>query len=62
MTGAHVPVALRHRPANGEISVLPVHVVRAGTGVVPQPDSKVLNLHRSLLRNLKESIAFRLYE
>lgn len=53
MSGAHVSVALRHCSTNGEVPVLPVHVVRTGSGVVPQPDPKVLDFHRGLLWNLK---------
>lgn len=56
MTGTHVSVALRHRPANGEVSVLPIHVVCTGSGVIPQPDPEVLDFHRGLLRDLKESV------
>jgi hypothetical protein len=58
MTGAHIAVALRHCSANREVPVLPVHVVCTRSGIVPQPDPKVLDFHWCLLRNLKELIVF----
>ena len=45
MPGSHVPVALGNGAAHGQVPVLPVHVVGAGPGVVPQPDAEVLDLH-----------------
>ena len=43
--GSHVPVALGDGAPHGQVPVLPVHVVGAGPGVVPQPDAEVLDLH-----------------
>merc|ERR1719242_2917436 len=42
--GPHVPVALGDGPADGEVSVLAVHVVGSRPGVVSQPDPEVLDL------------------
>lgn len=42
MTRTHVSVALSHRAADRQVTVLTVHIVRTRTGVVSQPDSKVL--------------------
>ena len=37
------PVALGDGPVDGHVPVLPVHVVGPGSGVIPQPDTKVLD-------------------
>ena len=50
--GSHVPVALGDGAPHGQVPVLPVHVVGAGPGVVPQPDAEVLDLHRLPLLDL----------
>lgn len=52
MPGTHVAVALSHGAGNAKVTVLAVHVVGAGTRVVPQPDAEVLDLDRRLLRDL----------
>lgn len=49
MTSSHVPVALSNGPGYRQVTVLPIHVVRARPGVVPQPDAEVLDLDRCLL-------------
>ena len=54
MTGSHVTVALSDGGSDGQVTVLAVHVVGAGTGVVTQPDAKVLDLQRRLLGDLLE--------
>jgi hypothetical protein len=51
MTRAHVAVARCHRTANGQVTVLSVHVVGARPRVVAQPDAKVLDLQRCLLEH-----------
>lgn len=52
MTGSHVAVALRHRIADGQVAVLAVHVVRARTRIVTQPNAEVLDLDRGALVHL----------
>lgn len=49
MARPHIPVALRNSPRDTQIPVLPVHVVRARTGVITQPNTEILNLNWSLL-------------
>lgn len=47
----HIAVALGDSTANGQITVLAVHVVGTGTGIVAQPDAEVLHAQRSLLQD-----------
>lgn len=56
VTSTHVTVTLSHSPWHTQISVLPVHVMSAWSWVIPQPDTKVLDLDRRLLWNLKTTI------
>lgn len=51
VTRGHVAVALSDGTANGQITVLAVHVVRTGARVVAQPDAEVLDAQRSLLQD-----------
>lgn len=43
VSGTHVSVALCDCTSGGQVPVLPVHVVCATSGVVAQPDAKVLH-------------------
>ena len=52
MTGTHIAVALGDSRGHSQVAVLTVHVVGTGTGVVPQPDAKVLDLQGLLLPDL----------
>lgn len=52
MTGSHVTVGLGDGSSDGDITVLSVHVVVSGTGVVFQPDSVVLDGSGGLGENL----------
>ena len=45
--------ALRDGSRGGQVPVLAVHVVGSATGIVTQPDAKVLNLQRGLLVYLR---------
>ena len=45
MTSSHVSVALGHSTTDRQITVFTVHVVGTRSGVIPQPDSKVLDLN-----------------
>ena len=56
MTCAQVTVALGDGPSDGQVPVLAVLVVGTGTGVVTEPDTKVLDLHRILLLNLQPNV------
>lgn len=53
VTGSHIAVALGDCTAYRQISVFTVHVVCTRTGVIPQPDSKVLDLDWGFLCDLK---------
>lgn len=46
MASAHVPVTLRDCSTHGQITVFAVHVVGAGTRIIPQPDAKILDFDR----------------
>jgi len=50
--GAHVAVALSHRPGGRQVAVFAVHVVSTGARVVSEPDAEVLNGGRLLLVDL----------
>jgi hypothetical protein len=52
LPGSHVPVALVDGSEDGEVAVLPVHVVGAGPGVISQPDAEVLDLEWLTLPDL----------
>ena len=52
VTGSHIAVALGDSRGHGHVAVFAVHVVGSGTGVVPQPDAKVLDLQGLLLPDL----------
>ena len=53
VAGSHVGVERLDSICSGQLTVLLVHVVRAGTGVVAQPDTEVLDLQGLLLVNLE---------
>ena len=53
MTGCHVLVAGMDGIGSSELTELLVHVVRAGSRVVAEPDAKVLDLQRLLFRDLE---------
>lgn len=48
---AHVAVALGHCAAYAEVAVLAVHIVHTRPGLIPQPDTKVLDLDGTLFWN-----------
>ena len=50
-----VLTALSDGSGGGQVSVLPVHVVGAATGVVTQPDTEVLHLQGGLLMDLNRT-------
>ena len=52
VAGGHVLVEGLDGGGAGELAELLVHVVRARARVVAQPDAKVLDLERLLLRDL----------
>lgn len=52
MAGSHVTVALGDCVADGQITVLAVHVVGARTRIVTQPDAEVLDADGSALVDL----------
>lgn len=52
MTSAHVAVALCYGTTDRQVTVLAVHVVCARTGIVTQPDAKVLDFDWRCLVNL----------
>lgn len=52
--GSHITVALSDGTANAKVTVLAVHVVDSGTGLITQPDAKVLDLDGALLCDFLE--------
>ena len=52
MAGSHVLVQSLNGSSSGEFSVLLVHVVGAGSRVISDPDTEVLDLKRLLLKEL----------
>lgn len=60
MTGGHILVESIDGGASGHLAVLLVHVVGAGARVVADPDTKVLDLLRALLADLK-GISFKIH-
>lgn len=52
MTSAHVTVALCNGTTDRQVTVLAVHVVCARTGIVTQPDAKVLDFNGRCLVHL----------
>ena len=53
VTGSHVGVQSLDGICAGHLTVLTVHVVSTGTGVVADPDTEVLDLEGVLLVELK---------
>lgn len=53
MAGSHVGVEGIDSVRSGHLSVLSVHVVSAGAGVISDPDTEVLDLLGVLLVELK---------
>lgn len=53
MTSSHIAVALGNCTTYSQVSVFAVHVVGTRTGVVPQPDSIVLDLDGRLFCDLE---------
>ena len=54
VAGSHVLVERLDGVGTGELTELLVHVVRAGTRVVTEPDTEVLDLLGTLLVDLQE--------
>jgi hypothetical protein len=54
VSGGHVTVALCHCPCSAHIAVFSVHVVGAGTRIVSDPDSEVLDFCGGCVAALKE--------
>jgi hypothetical protein len=57
VTGGHVLVEGLDGVGTGHLTVLTVHVVGTGAGVVADPDANVLDLERVLLVDLRLSVA-----
>ena len=53
VAGSHVLVESLNSLRSRHLSVLLVHVVSAGSGVVSDPDAEVLDAERVLLGNLR---------
>ena len=53
VAGSHVLVESLDGIRTAELTELLVHIVRAGTRVVAEPDAEVLHLKRLLLLNLE---------
>lgn len=53
MPGSHITVAHRDSSRHAHVSVLAVHVVGARTGIITQPDAKVLDLGGRALGDLQ---------
>merc|ERR1719354_1314939 len=51
MTGCHVTITLSDGTCDGDVAVLPVHVVSSATRVVTNPDTKILHRCLILLEN-----------
>lgn len=56
MTGSHVLVQGLNGSSSGELPVLLVHVVGAGSRVIPDPDTEVLDLKGLLLKELYSNL------
>jgi hypothetical protein len=56
VTGSHILVQSIDSIGPGHLTVLLVHIVCAGAGIVTDPDTKVLDLVRTLLVNLDKSV------
>jgi hypothetical protein len=52
VASGHVGVESLNGVGAGQLTVLLVHVVRAGTRVITDPNTEVLHLERLLLRDL----------
>lgn len=46
---SHITVALGDSTSNTQVTVLAVHVVYTGTGLVTQPDTEILDFNGALL-------------
>jgi hypothetical protein len=57
MSGGHVLVESLDGIGSGHLTVLLVHVVGTGAGVVSNPDTEVLDLEWALLGDLKNLLA-----
>jgi hypothetical protein len=53
VAGSHLCVHLLNCTIEGSVTVLLVHVVVSGPALVTQPDTKVLDSGRVLLKNLQ---------
>ena len=53
MPGSHVLIEALNSIGAGELTEFLVHIMCTRTGVVTNPDAKVLDLHRLLLMNLR---------
>lgn len=53
MASSHIPVALSNSTTHRQVTVFTVHIVSTWSGVVSQPDSKVLNFNRWFFCNLQ---------
>jgi hypothetical protein len=53
VAGSHLGVHLLNRTIEGGVTVLLVHVVVSSSALVTQPDAKVLDCGRVLLKNLQ---------
>ena len=49
MSGRHILIQSLHRIRPAHLPILLVHVVRARSRIISNPDAKVLHLQRSLL-------------
>ena len=56
MSGSHILVESLNSIGSRHLTVLLVHVVGAGAGVVSEPDTEVLDLQWALLVDLKERL------
>ena len=52
MSGSHVLIQSLNGICSRHLPVLLVHIVRAGAGIVSDPDTKVLNLQWAFLKDL----------
>lgn len=54
MSGSHILVQSLNSIGSWHLTVLLVHVVSSGAGIISDPDTEVLNLHWALLRDLQK--------
>lgn len=57
--GSHITVALSDGATHAEITVLAVHIVDTRTGLIAQPDTKVLNLDGALLSDFLKNTSYK---